>query len=69
MFQRQKLQRKSNEITWKYLIELERPQIAIKCFAEKMSSSCRISKARIQTHNSHNVYSFLLLHGNGGYVN
>ena len=42
---------KSNEIMWKYMLDrLDRLQVTIKCFAEKMHSSCRISKARMQTH-------------------
>jgi hypothetical protein len=33
-----------------------------------MRFACRITKARIQTHN-HNIYDLVLFHGNSGYAN
>jgi len=38
------------EITWKNMVEADRPYVTIQCCAEKMRFECRITKARIQRH-------------------
>jgi len=41
------------EITWKNMVEADRPYVTIQCCVEKIRFGCGITKARIQrlTHN------------------
>jgi len=54
------------KIMWKNMVEPEKTQITIKCGTEKMRFSCRITKARKDTHTHSltltilNAYCFII---------